>query len=101
VAVESTRDEPSARRRADLLDRIRRLTDEAAVHPAELRSLTSTLDSLITALEPLDPALSDVLRQEWWRLEMLNVGWVRRVPFVSRRLLDTRLRRLRTIARVG
>ena len=95
------RDDLAEQRRDDLLVRIRRISRPESARHADLASLTTELDSLVTELEPLDPVLADVLRQEWWRLELLHVGWTGRIPLLSRRLVDSRLRRLRTIARAG
>jgi hypothetical protein len=93
-------DEAGERRREDVLARIRRLSSPARRRPPDLAALTTELDALLTELEPLDPALEDVLRQEWWRIELLHVGWTGKIPLLSRRLLESRLRRVHTISRV-
>jgi hypothetical protein len=94
-------DVAAEQRRDEILERIRWLSRPGGAAPPNLAALSTELDALVTDLETLDPALADVLRQEWWRLESLHVGWTRRIPILSRRLVETRLRRLHTIARVG
>jgi hypothetical protein len=95
------RDAGAEQRRDEILERIRRLSKPRGARQANLAALSTELDALITDLEPLDPALADVLRQEWWRIELLRVGWTRRIPILSWRLVEIRLQRLHTIARVG
>lgn len=89
------------RLREATLERIIRASDRTAKRRSDPAVLVSKLDALITELEGIDPVLADELRQEWWELELLHVGWAARVPFVFHKLLERRLGRLNAIARAG